>query len=85
MVRRVEWLSPADIYILQLFVENDIMLTPKVIAVNTDYDQSYVGKRCRLLAEKGLLEQVDRGLYRITPMGKKFIESGLDADVIDPG
>jgi predicted transcriptional regulator len=83
MVRRIEWLSPADIYILQFFVDHEIVLTPKVVAINTEYDQSYVGKRCRTLVEHGLLERPSRGQYQITEIGREFIESGLDPDVLE--
>lgn len=83
MVRTCRLDLPMDFYILHLFHQHDILLTPKVVALNTDYDQSYVGKRCRKLAEEGLLDRVDRGLFRLRDKGRRFVEGGLDASVLD--
>lgn len=83
IVKRVDWIAPIDIYILEFFVQHDVLLTPKVVALNIDYDQSYVGKRCRHLADHGLLEQEDRGVFSLAETGREYIESGLDAGVLD--
>ena len=39
MVEHVDWLAPVDYAILEFFEEYDIMASPKVIAVNVEYDR----------------------------------------------
>lgn len=76
MVERVSWMAPVDYEIL-LFDDHPIKVTPKVLAVNIDYDRQYVSKRCGILSDAGLLESVDIGLYELTELGDVFLEGEI--------
>ena len=85
MVEHVDWLAPVDYAILEFFEEYDIMASPKVIAVNVEYDRRYIGKQCRTLAQLGLLGQdSETGLYELTSSGRAFVEGELDAEELQP-
>lgn len=86
MHREVEWLQPADEYILDFLThcrcrdDNPAKQTPKTIGLNTPYGRKHAGNRCRVLAEHGLVEQLDRGVYRATPVGEEFATGGLSVE-----
>ncbi|MFC4449812.1 MarR family transcriptional regulator [Halorussus aquaticus] len=83
MVERVRWMSPIDYEILLFFEDHDILVSPKVLAVNIDYDRQYTSKRCRKLTQEGILEQDDSGLYRLSDKGRKFLSGDLDAEELE--
>lgn len=83
MVERVSWFKPIDYEILMFFESHDILASPKVIAVNIDYDRQYTSKRCRTLQEAGLFEQKDSGIYALSDMGHSFLEGELDANDLE--
>ena len=83
MWNRVDWMKPVDVAIIQfLSGSGELTLSPGNIAVNIDYDPSYVGQRCSILAEKGLIEQIedlDGQFYKITDYGNRFNRGEVDA------
>jgi len=79
MVERVSWFSPVDYEIFLFFEDHDILVSPKVIAVNIGYDRQYVYKRLRVLTEARLLEGED-GIYELTDRGREFLAGDLDED-----
>lgn len=86
MYRDVDWLKPADRYILEFMVVKHprsgeyIQLSPKIIGVNTTVSRKHAGARCRALSEKGLVERTDRGVYRLTDLGQKFVDGQLGVE-----
>lgn len=86
MYRDVEWLKPADRYILEFMaIENPrtgeyVELSPKIIGRNTTVSRKHAGARCRDLAEKGLVERTDRGVYRLTDLGQEFVDGKLSVE-----
>ncbi|WP_138006548.1 MarR family transcriptional regulator [Halalkalirubrum salinum] len=78
MVERVSWFSPVDYEILMFFENHDILASPKVIAVNIDYDRQYTSKNCRKLAEVDLLRKDESGLYGLTEKGRSFLAGSVD-------
>jgi len=42
------------------------------------YSQSYISKRCRKLAEKGLLQDLGNGVYVITERGERYLDGEID-------
>lgn len=86
MYRDVEWLAPADRYLLEFMSLRHprsgeyIELTPKVIGRNTTVSRKHSGARCRVLADKGLVEKTDRGVYRLTSLGQEFVDGDLTID-----
>ncbi|WP_229774209.1 winged helix-turn-helix domain-containing protein [Halocalculus aciditolerans] len=83
MVQRVEWMAPIDYWILEFFQEHDIKATPQVVAANIDYDNQYTGKRLNRMAEAGLFEKDEPGLFSLTDRGRAFLAGDLDADDLD--
>jgi len=49
-----------------------------------DISRDYAGDRCRVLTDYGLLERLDRGLYRLTDTGRAYLDEELDASTLDP-
>ena len=45
------------------------------------YSRQYIAKRCRKLAEHGLLQPVGNGVYIITERGEKYLDGELDTRV----
>lgn len=75
-------MSQADERVLEFLHEKDIVASPTVIAANIDYTAEYISRRCRKLANAGLLQRVDPSNYRLTDLGRDFVEGNVDADEI---
>ena len=88
MHRRVDWLVPADAAILELCytartpVGKPAILTPAAIAANVGYSRKHVGNRCRHLSDKGLLEKIERGQYRLSQKGERLIDGEISPDSV---
>lgn len=78
MVEYVSWFSPIDYEILTFFENHDIEASPKVIAVNIDYDRQYTSKRCRELEKNRILEKRQSGLYYLSETGSKLVSGEID-------
>ncbi|WP_254532109.1 MarR family transcriptional regulator [Natrinema gelatinilyticum] len=83
MVERVPWMTPADYEIMLFFEEHPILLSPRVIGTNIEYDRQYVSKRCRKLSKAELLEVVDTGLYQLSDTGRAYLEGELDVSELE--
>jgi len=79
---RFTWMTRADDYILELLDNIDIAANPATIAYNIDYDNSYIGERCRVMNEYGLVDRVDekRVMYVITDLGRRYLVDDLTPD-----
>jgi predicted transcriptional regulator len=80
---RVEWMTQADERILEFLLEKNIVASPSVIAANIDYTGEYISRRCRQLADAGLLQRVDASNYRLTCHGERFLHGDLDASALE--
>lgn len=69
-----EWMMPIDHTILDLLYSSELVLTPAVIAYNIDYSRAEVNRRLTLLETEGLVERVERGKYKISNQGMRYIE-----------
>jgi repressor of nif and glnA expression len=78
-------MTQADERIMEFLQEKDIVASPSVIAANIDYTGEYISRRCRKLADAGLLQRVDASNYRITEIGERFLEGDVEEDEIDSG
>ena len=76
-------MSPIDYEILSFFKEHDILVSPKVLGENIDYDRQYTGKRCRALERSGLLKKYENGLYGLSERGRKFLNGKIDPREIE--
>jgi len=47
------------------------------------YSRQHVGRRCKTLAEHGLLTHVGNGVYTITEKGKKYLRGELDTGELE--
>lgn len=83
MVEWVSWMSPADYEILLFFEEHDIIVSPKILAINIEYDRQYVSKRCNELAENDLLDNPDSGVYQLSEFGRQFLDGKIDAEELE--
>lgn len=82
-------ITRADHYILEFLERIDGVQMPACIAPNIGppdgYNPKYVGTRCRHLADLGLVERTDHGMYRITDRGRAYLDGRLDAEELDGG
>lgn len=79
---RVEWMTQADERLLEFLYEKDIVASPSVIAANIDYTGEYLSRRCRKLADAGLIQRVDSSNYRLTELGERFLEGNVEAEEV---
>lgn len=79
---RVSWMTQADGRILETLAESDLVLSPRILAVNTDYSRHYVSRRLGKLRDAGLVEKIDEGLYQITQKGQDYLAGDIGADDI---
>lgn len=49
-------------------------LTPKAIDKYTAISAHNAHERCQVLVDRGMLEQIAHGLYRLTDEGRAFLE-----------
>ena len=80
---RVDWMTQADERVLEFLYEKDIVASPTVIAANIDYTAEYISRRCRKLANVGLLQRVDPSNYRLTDLGRRFLGGDVDAEEVE--
>lgn len=76
-----EWMLPIDDTILSLFHATDLVLTPSIVAYNIDYSRDEVNRRLTELEQRGFVEKVERGKYRLTVLGKQHIEGPISWDL----
>lgn len=72
------WMTPVDRDILELLrngERQELVLTPSVIAANTDWKRQTVREHLLLLAEHGLVEYFDesRALYQLSDRGRAYV------------
>jgi len=80
---RVDWMTQADERIMEFLREKDIVASPSVIAANINYTGEYISRRCRKLADAGLLQRVDASNYRVTGLGERFLDGEIRADELE--
>lgn len=85
MRKSADWMAHADERILEFLAEYgnhqpaQIAARLEGIGGGMDYHPNYVGRRCRKLAEYGVLRNIGNGVYQITEEGEQFLEGELDA------
>lgn len=86
MLPRVDWMATADPIILLFLTEHrwQIAANPATIALNCGISQSHTNKRIKMLTDAGLLELADdRGYYRATDLGQRFILGDVGAEELE--
>ena len=80
---RVEWMNQTDDRILELLDESGLILSPAVIAVNLEYSRSWISRRISKLVNAGLVETINEGYYRITDLGRDYLEGEIDVKELE--
>ncbi|AVP39969.1 transcriptional regulator [Halorubrum pleomorphic virus 9] len=80
---RVSWMTQGDDRILETLESSGIVLSPAVLAYNTDYTRNYVNKRLRKLRHKDLVVRVDSGYYEITDRGRAYLAGNLNSEDLE--
>lgn len=88
MWRQIDWMTAGDDLILTVLgtpfdpLKKELQLSPGCIAVNIDYNNDYVGTRCRKLVNAGLLEKEGQ-YYAITDKGRAYLAGDLDVSELE--
>ena len=76
-----EWMSAADDRILEYLSENESGSPTKMKREGPiRYSRVQVHRRCKILAEKGLINDLGNGVYMITEEGEAYLEGRLDTE-----
>ncbi len=78
-----EWMVPTDDRILEL-IRQEGNLTPGAMEALGGPSSDHASRRAKELARHGLLEQIHRGLYRLTEEGRAYLDEELDAAGLEP-
>ena len=76
-------MTQADDRILETLEDSDLILSPRILAVNNDYTRQHVSRRLSELVDAGLINRVDDGLYEITDRGRAYLAGDLDSDDLE--
>jgi len=76
-------MQPVDDRILEIIREHG-NLTPAAVEKFGGPPSSHASRRCKKLANAGLLDRIVTGLYTITEEGEAYLDEDLDASTLDP-
>jgi len=82
------WMTPADRVILERLRNegnDELVLTPALIAENTDYARTTVREHLATLLERKLVEYHDkeRAIYRLSDKGRQYLRGEIDVDEVE--
>ena len=80
---RIDWMTRSDDRILEFLEDKEIVASASVIAVNIEYNSNYISRRCRRLAEAGLIQRIDSSNYRLTDFGERYLTGEIDSDELE--
>ena len=88
MRKQGNWMKPPDDRLLET-LRDEGNLTPFAISkegevARVDISRKYAGVRLRALTRAGLVESVDRGLYRLSEEGRAYLDEEFDASTVSP-
>lgn len=80
-----------DDAILELLDETDMVLTPKVMAFQIEYDYTYLRQRLGVLKAHGLIDHPtdapagvsQTGVYEITALGRRFLNGEVSREEME--
>jgi len=86
--RLTSWMTAVDRDILELLYngdEQELRLTPRVIAANTDWKRVTIQEHLGILMDHNVIEYHDeeKGLYRLSDRGRAYLAGELDADDLE--
>lgn len=80
MRQSADWMTIWDDRILEYVLENNGGGVGEIADHrNFHISNSHVSRRCKKLAERGLLRALGNGVYVITPQGEQYLDGDLDA------
>ena len=82
------WMTPVDRDILERLDnggEDELVLTPALIAANTDWGHQTVREHVSDLRKHGLIEYHDqeRGIYRLSSLGRQYLSGEVDVEYLE--
>jgi len=78
-----DWMTLADDRILEYIRENESGSPSKIKkGGKIRYTSQHIGRRCRKLAENGLLKHLGNGVYMITDDGEAYLDGQLDTETM---
>lgn len=81
--KTASWMQlPTDDRILEV-LRYGLVLSPTIIGENIDKSREEVNRRLSTLTDRGLVDHVDRGRYRITDSGRAYLTGELDASELE--
>lgn len=84
---QIDWLTHTDELILHELADG-MAANPVDIAESIDRSTEYIADRCRQLAIRGLLDELEPGRatdrqYLLTDLGERYIHGNIDAEELD--
>ncbi|SDE73888.1 helix-turn-helix domain-containing protein [Halorientalis regularis] len=82
------WMTPVDRDVLELLRngdERELVLTPGVIAVNSDWERQTVREHLLQLSDERVVEYYDeaRALYQLTDRGRRYLRGDLAVEALE--
>ena len=76
-----EWMVLVDDRILEYLHKNETG-SPRKMKNNGPirYSDAYIGRRCKRLAEEGLIQHLGNAVYTITEDGEAYLDGRLDTE-----
>jgi hypothetical protein len=86
MHSRVDWLKPSDYTLISEIGDYGGWMKPATLSLNVPYTREHVARRCKVLAENGLLERHEETpAYRISDRGRAYLSGDLDVEDLEHG
>ncbi len=83
--KSAEWMAHADERILELLDQTEPRSPTEIVDDGrVHFSRQHVNNRCLILAERGLLQKLGNGVYRITDDGRAYLAGDLDASQLEP-
>lgn len=89
MRKHADWMVIVDERILEFIDEQGnhqpAQITAELGAAGggMNYHEKYVGRRCRKLADYGLLRNIGNGVYKLTETGVQYLAGKVDASELE--
>ena len=88
--RLADWMTPVDRDILEILYNeggpHELVLSPRIIAENTDWSRQTVRDHLMTLRDHSLVEYYDEtgGIYQLSDRGRAYLEGDLEAADLEP-
>ena len=80
-----KWMTIVDDRVLEYIRENEHGSPTEMMEEGPiRYSRAYIARRCKELADHGLLKPVGNGVYIITERGEQYLDGELDTHVDQP-